>query len=77
MTIYRATTPQRAQIYALLRQAELDLRTLSLMHKPGIEAAGMSFCGWNGERVDVFLTQLTAGQASAWIAALVRKVGDP
>jgi hypothetical protein len=74
---YRATTPQRAQIYNLLREAELDVQTLSLMHKPAIEAAGMSFCGWNGERVDVFLSDLTAGQAAAYIAALVRQIGDP
>ena len=73
---YRATTPQRAQIYALLREAELDVQVLSLMHKPAIESAGMSFIGWNGERVDVFLTQITAGQASAYIAALARQVGD-
>lgn len=76
MTPYRATTPQRAQIYRLLREAELDLQTLSLMHKPAIEAAGMSFHGWNGERVDVLLSELSAGQASNFIAALARQAGD-
>lgn len=64
----RATTAQRRSVCWWMRQLELDIHTITLMHRPHLEAAGL-LCDV-GQGMDELVGQLTRPQASALIHAL-------
>ena len=68
-----STPHQRLFIRTLMREAELDTFTITLMHRRHFEAASLP-APEPGARVEDVLGALTKGQASALAGALQKEV---
>jgi hypothetical protein len=73
---YYPSPAQKQTILDLNRKCELDVRVITLMHKPVLMEAGL----WNdreiGVQLDVFLGELSYGQATKLIGALQNHGGS-
>jgi nicotinamide mononucleotide adenylyltransferase len=69
-----STPGQRQLLEQLLRKAELDRKTITLMHKPAMQKAGIWADAYIGQPVDPMLNRLSKGQASSYIQALEAQV---
>lgn len=76
MASYRPTTAQLELIRQLLAKLELRTRNVCLMHRPHFEKAGIWSAADLDRPLDQVLSDLTQGQASRLISALVPAVNS-
>ncbi len=68
--MYRATTAQRGLIRTLLKKAELETKTISLVHQPVLVKAGLWCSADVGTSLDHLIDTFTKGDASRLITVL-------
>lgn len=74
MNLHRATPAQKALIFRLLTQLELDTPVVSIVHRPVFEEARVWMAIDIGVALDTVIGELSCSSASRLIDALERAV---